>query len=459
MNCAIMGNLDGKIAKLAFDVEAVKDILDLDNANLVSCPEGKELFLKLDDRVCRVEGVMNGNGLGGYFIVLDSGKAFNVKEFRILFNLKEFSDRLLSGTDVAGEQHLCRRHASRILEKDVGEPFVAEVRRLEGGEVIPQDMENLKEMVVNLRHGQFYEALTKEFSGKIKEIARELIDFRHDLQRKIAPDIVDIAEKQMPEATNQLEGINTTLEKSTMKIMDINEALLDLANIRIAHIKSFLKGDGTGEEDRRHKALDRIGSIKLALSQLPEAAQEVMGFLLPGLDKGTLYLERDDFRLAEQALTEPLLTMEDLVKDFGEEFESVSSLKALCLELRGLFRINGEDCPSRTQGEVVEELREELKAFEKISSLALSMTEPLSFQDLVGQRIQRIIRLVKSMEMRIEDLVISFGIKLQKYKEDPTRSFEDLKIKVEEFKSELKGPQMEGEGMDQSAIDDLLGSL
>jgi chemotaxis regulatin CheY-phosphate phosphatase CheZ len=124
-----------------------------------------------------------------------------------------------------------------------------------------------------------------------------------------------------------------------------------------------------------------------------------------------------------------------------------------------LFRINGEDCPSRTQGEVVEELREELKAFEKISSLALSMTEPLSFQDLVGQRIQRIIRLVKSMEMRIEDLVISFGIKLQKYKEDPTRSFEDLKIKVEEFKSELKGPQMEGEGMDQSAIDDLLGSL
>jgi hypothetical protein len=63
------------------------------------------------------------------------------------------------------------------------------------------------------------------------------------------------------------------------------------------------------------------------------------------------------------------------------------------------------------------------------------------------------------MEMRIEDLVISFGIKLQKYKEDPTRSFEDLKIEVEEFKSELKGPQMEGEGMDQSAIDDLLGSL
>ena len=62
-------------------------------------------------------------------------------------------------------------------------------------------------------------------------------------------------------------------------------------------------------------------------------------------------------------------------------------------------------------------LNQEINVLEKrISELSYSMLEPLSFQDLVGQRIQRIIHLVKSMETHIEDLVISCGIKIQKHK-------------------------------------------
>ena len=83
----------------------------------------------------------------------------------------------------------------------------------------------------------------------------------------------------------------------------------------------------------------------------------------------------------------------------------------------------------------------------------------LSFQDLVGQRIQRIIRLVKSMEVRIEDLIISFGIKIQRHRENPDRSFEDLRKDVEDYKSELMGPQNDGDGLDQNQIDDLLATL
>jgi chemotaxis regulatin CheY-phosphate phosphatase CheZ len=85
--------------------------------------------------------------------------------------------------------------------------------------------------------------------------------------------------------------------------------------------------------------------------------------------------------------------------------------------------------------------------------------EPLSFQDLVGQRIQKIIKLVRSMEHRIEELIVSFGIKLKNHKEDPTKSFDDLNKDVEVYLSELKGPQREGEGLDQDGIDDLLSNL
>jgi hypothetical protein len=63
------------------------------------------------------------------------------------------------------------------------------------------------------------------------------------------------------------------------------------------------------------------------------------------------------------------------------------------------------------------------------------------------------------MEVRIEDMIISFGIKIQKHKENPDISYEDLNREVEQFKSELKGPQRGGEGLDQKGIDDLLASL
>ena len=100
-----------------------------------------------------------------------------------------------------------------------------------------------------------------------------------------------------------------------------------------------------------------------------------------------------------------------------------------------------------------------MEVLKTIGDLSLSMLEPLSFQDLVGQRIQRIIQLVKSMEVRIEDLVISCGIKIQKYKEDPSKSFHELECDVENYRAELQGPQREGEGLGQGDIDDLLATL
>jgi hypothetical protein len=63
------------------------------------------------------------------------------------------------------------------------------------------------------------------------------------------------------------------------------------------------------------------------------------------------------------------------------------------------------------------------------------------------------------MEVRIEELIVSFGIKLKRHKEDPTRSYEDLNLDVYEYMSTLKGPQRVGMGLDQEGIDDLLDNI
>jgi chemotaxis regulatin CheY-phosphate phosphatase CheZ len=146
----------------------------------------------------------------------------------------------------------------------------------------------------------------------------------------------------------------------------------------------------------------------------------------------------------------------------------MSRLSELGSEFEGLLNgcIGGPEGGNGSKGvntisleEALDLIQRNKTALNKISSLSLSMMEPLSFQDLVGQRIQRIIRLVKTMETRIEDLIISFGIKLQRHREDPSRSFEDLDRDVEVYKSELKGPQRTGDGLKQDDIDALLDSL
>ena len=73
----------------------------------------------------------------------------------------------------------------------------------------------------------------------------------------------------------------------------------------------------------------------------------------------------------------------------------------------------------------------------------------MSFQDLTGQRIKRIIKLVSQMEEKIKRMIISFGIKLSERERNPNISKEELQRAVEEKVTELAGPQREGQGVDQ----------
>jgi len=112
-----------------------------------------------------------------------------------------------------------------------------------------------------------------------------------------------------------------------------------------------------------------------------------------------------------------------------------------------------------TLEDAIKVIEEQVHVLKMIEERSLKMMAPLSFQDLVGQRIQRIIKLVRSMENRIEEIIVSFGIRLKKYKEDPSRSYEEMNRDVALYLSELKGPQRSGEGLNQEAIDNILESL
>jgi chemotaxis protein CheZ len=83
----------------------------------------------------------------------------------------------------------------------------------------------------------------------------------------------------------------------------------------------------------------------------------------------------------------------------------------------------------------------------------------MSFQDLTGQRIKRIMGLVYQMEEKLRKMVVSFGFKLSEREKNPHISEEELMRLVVEKENELAGPQRDGQGLDQAGIDDLLANL
>lgn len=93
------------------------------------------------------------------------------------------------------------------------------------------------------------------------------------------------------------------------------------------------------------------------------------------------------------------------------------------------------------------------------TALITDMFVQMSFQDLTGQRIKKIMTLVHQMEEKLKKMVVCFGVKLSVKEKNPDISEEELQRVVDEKVSALAGPQKAGQGLDQGDIDSLLASL
>lgn len=94
------------------------------------------------------------------------------------------------------------------------------------------------------------------------------------------------------------------------------------------------------------------------------------------------------------------------------------------------------------------------------TSLTDIITE-LSFQDLTGQRLKKVVKAITSIRETVFDLYVSTGLMMKTREETPEKDLseiaEESKRKVAEIRnSELKGPTMD---TSQKDVDDLLASL
>lgn len=79
--------------------------------------------------------------------------------------------------------------------------------------------------------------------------------------------------------------------------------------------------------------------------------------------------------------------------------------------------------------------------------------EACNFQDITGQRIQKVVKVLREIERHVLRMVVVFGLSHKENLDEETRH------ELEEDVELLNGPALEGQGLEQDDVDDLLEKL
>jgi chemotaxis protein CheZ len=178
----------------------------------------------------------------------------------------------------------------------------------------------------------------------------------------------------------------------------------------------------------------------LAVKYIPQAADQLEGVI-------------ETLETAANKLMDNLETMQERTDKIGNVFSQLKTGKITVSNGNG-GSVNPETVD--TISPIIQYMESEV---EEYNTLVSDSFVQMSFQDLTGQRIKRIMQLVTQIEDRLRQMIVSFGIKLSQKEKNPDLSAEELQRVVDEKVGELAGPQREGQGLDQSGIDDLLAGL
>lgn len=176
----------------------------------------------------------------------------------------------------------------------------------------------------------------------------------------------------------------------------------------LGHLARFING--------AHKQLSDIDPGDLQEEKLPEASDQLDAIV----------------RMTEQAT--------------GRIMDSTEQVEGLLSGLRARLRETQID-PDTLAG--IE------STVDDISAYMTHIYEACNFQDVTGQRIMKVIEVMREIERQVLRMVIVFGLR-----KDVSKKVDDKRRKELEGGADLlNGPQLEGKGLAQDDIDDILDAL
>lgn len=154
------------------------------------------------------------------------------------------------------------------------------------------------------------------------------------------------------------------------------------------------------------------------------------------------------FNEASEQLDEILTTTQRATEDIMDIVEKHMAMQNEAQALLAGLRKTRKSNPS---------IQKLIDINEDLGENLLNIMTALSFQDLTGQRIKKIITALKSIEGIVFDLYMSTGLMIKHREEQPGKDIEALADESKKKVSELKGPASDGKS--QGEVDDLLAQL
>lgn len=111
----------------------------------------------------------------------------------------------------------------------------------------------------------------------------------------------------------------------------------------------------------------------------------------------------------------------------------------------------------RSGGATKEAVNKLLELQETHESDLVEIMTTLSFQDLTGQRIKRIIGALKKIESIVFDVYMSTGLIVKAHDQQPEKAMDEIERETQQKVTELKGPSRDAAS--QGDVDDLLAQL
>ena len=199
-----------------------------------------------------------------------------------------------------------------------------------------------------------------------------------------------------------------------------NEFYKHLNNEMRQQLQQMYKEIRSAASDADHKGPDKEATGRL-LSEATDQLQEVMNTTLE----------------ATETIMGTVETMQDRLQDINMLLVSIQ-----------------DSIPAAVANKLAEHANATDEAMTQIMTA-------LSFQDLTGQRVKKVLTVLGDIQNAIFDMYVSSGLMLKTHEEMPGKNIEEIsresQRRMEEIKkSELKGPS---KGTSQNDVDSLLADL
>lgn len=103
-----------------------------------------------------------------------------------------------------------------------------------------------------------------------------------------------------------------------------------------------------------------------------------------------------------------------------------------------------------------ETLEKLIEINDSLNNDLITIMTALSFQDITGQRIKRVIHAIKKVEKTVFELYLSTGLKIKARMLQPEKDLDEIEQETKQAVEELKGPRKE---VSQGDIDEILSQL